>query len=222
MKKGLLLLLMGFGLNTTGVCQDPTISQAQTAQFSSSTNAPIVGGKSPDGKYEVRVFQTSQREPSDYFYGVVEIASGKVIKQIDDGASYCSYKAVANNPGVSQVLWNQKSDLFALMDHGGRHNEDLYLYKVNTNSVTKIETPDYLKNALSLAGFKHCYLISVAKVTGWEGNTLKCNLAFDGIPPGGGRSGVYTTDFLVEITNRQGVKPSAVLTKMKPPLEGGG
>ena len=209
---------MAVGFSARAHCGDDPNKQPQTIEFSSSTNSPIEGGKSPDGKYEVRVFKTSQREPSDYFYGLVESSSGRVIKQIDDGASYCTYEAMVNFPENAHISWNKTSDLFALTDHGGRHSMDLYLYEVGPTSVKKIDTPDYLKRGLSVVGLKKCYLVSVAKGIEWNGDVLKCSLAFDGdLPNGEGRSDLYTTDFYIEITKKGRAYPKAVIMKMDDP-----
>lgn len=36
------------------------------------------GGRSPDGRFEVRIFETNTRDPSNYYYAVTDTKSGKV------------------------------------------------------------------------------------------------------------------------------------------------
>lgn len=172
------------------------------------------GGKSPNGRYEVRIYEsgTDDSEPSNHYYGVFDTRKGKVIKTLDEGGGFCDYEGAIE---MTKVLWNTAGDAFALIDHGTRHSMDLYINEVQGSQVRELRVPDHLKKALSLVGAKECYATSVVKLLTWNGNALTCSFIFDA-ETSTNRGPFYDTKFT--ITLRQDKKDGARITSIEKPV----
>ena len=86
--------------------------------------ALLEGGKSPDGRYEVRIYHTNSRDPPDYFYGVVDTKANSLLKQLEEGGGYSRYSSAKE---ISKVFWHPSSRFFALTDHGTKHSMEMYI-----------------------------------------------------------------------------------------------
>lgn len=170
----------------------------------------VRGGKSPDGRYEVRIYQTASKEPSDYYYGVFDTKGHKLIEELSEGATYASYTGAKK---TATVLWNPSGHFFALTDHSGRHSMELYVYRVSSTDVALLKMPDYLQNGLDLVHAKGVYLISVVRPQSWTGNTLTCDFLFDAHIETG-RSPLYETTFDLTIAQDSKILN---LTRMETP-----
>lgn len=166
-----------------------------------SEDHPLKGGKSPDGKYEVRVFKNDRSELSNYYYGLYDLKTKKVVKKMQEGGGFTNYDGAQE---TAEVLWHPSSRFFALTDHGSRHSMELYVYRLSPSSVELLKAPDYFQNALGRIGATECYLTSVVKPVRWEENALVSELTFDayetreeGVQ---GRSPFYHVTFWLEIT----------------------
>ncbi len=177
-------------------------------------NSLVSGGKSPDGRYEVRIYQTDTRDPSDYYYGVLDTKTGKLIKQLSEGGGYSLYKGAVT---TAHVLWHSSSRFFALTDHGGRHSMEMYIYEVSPNEVVLIHQPDFYQNALGRVDATEGYLTSVVKPLKWDKDVLTCSLIFDAEIPGHGRSPFYKTQFTLDILYGQNSSSYLLFTSMSKP-----
>jgi hypothetical protein len=184
------------------------------ASFAYGEDSLVKGGKSPDGRFEVRIFQTDTQDPSDYYYAVVDAKSHKVIKKLSEGGGYALYKGVIN---TSEVLWHPSSHFFALTDHDGRHSIDMFIYEASSESITLIKQPEYYQNALGRIGATQGYLISVVKPISWDKDVLRCDLVFDATIPDFGRSPVYTAPFSLELRHGPNLTPFLLLDSMGKP-----
>jgi hypothetical protein len=175
----------------------------------------VTGGASADGRYQVRVFLSNDPDllPSNYYYGVVDAKSGKLIKKLDEGGGFISYEGAKQ---TSKVLWREEGDFFALIDHGARHSMDLYVYEVKPSSVVLIQTPDYLANALGRIGAVQCYGTEVVEPRTWKGNSLICEMDFDGRLPAQ-RTPVYRVRFELELHHGLNQSSALYLKSMSDP-----
>jgi hypothetical protein len=170
------------------------------------------GGKSPDGRYEVRIYETgTSDDPSNYSYGVFDTTKGKLIAKLNEGGGFCDYQGTIE---MTKVLWNSTGDAFALVDHGTRHSMDLYVNVIRGSGVRQIQVPDYLKDGLSLVGATEDYLTSVVTLLGWKGNSLTCAFTFDAMM-NAGRSPFYDTKFTITI--KHGKEETARIVSMDRP-----
>jgi hypothetical protein len=177
-------------------------------------DAPVKGGESPDGQYEVRVYQTTSRAPSDYCYGVVDRKSGKLIKELSEGGGFCMYDGALQ---TASVLWHSSSHFFALVDHDGRHSMAMFVYGVSPKGVTLISQPDYYQNALGRVGATEGYLIGVVRPSRWDKDDLFSDLIFDARTPDGERSPVYHVGFTLRLSHPANMDPSLGLVSMGKP-----
>ena len=183
--------------------------------FLRAEDALVNGGTSPDGRYEIRIFETSGRDPSNYFYGVVDTKSGKLIKQLDEGGGYAVYEGAKE---TGKVLWHPSSRFFALTDHGSRHSMDLYIYEISRSQVTLIQTPNYFQNALGRVGSTEGYLIEIVTPISWDKDFLTCTMDFDAyLPNNQGRSPTYTTRFKLELLHGPNQASELLLKGMTDP-----
>jgi hypothetical protein len=177
-------------------------------------DALLEGGESPDRRYQVRIYQTDNLAPSDYYFGVVDTRSGKMIKTLDTSGGYCTYKPAL---GISKVLWNQTSDVFAISDRGTKHSLELYFYEVAGTDIRRIELPNFFQNALGRIGATEGYLTAVVRARKWDGDILNASLTFDATIPGKGRSPQYETQFAFDIQHGPNSSPCARFIRMDQP-----
>ena len=180
--------------------------------ISNAEDALASGGKSPDGRYEVRILKDDSRDPSNYSYRVVDTSNEKLVKKLDETGGFCEYEGAIQ---TSKVLWNSSSTLFGLTDHGTRHSMDLYIFNVQRSGVSEIKIPDYTKEGLSLVGATECYGTSVVTLKEWNGDALTCAFAFDA-EINGSRSPLYKTTFTATV--KLSKKGSAQITSMDKPV----
>lgn len=159
-------------------------------------DALLDGGKSPDGRYHVRIYQTDSNDPSNYFYGVYDTKSKAILKKLDEGGGYSNY---SNAKLVSKVLWHRSSRIFALTDHGTRHSMEMYLYGITAEgSIILLNQPDYFQNALGRVDSTEGYMTAVVKPTAWNDDSLTCNLFYDAKTPDSPRA-MFSVDFRLRL-----------------------
>ena len=161
------------------------------ATFLHAEDAILSGGQSPDGRYQVRIYQTDSSDPSDYYYGVLDMKTHKILKKLSEGGGFSVYKGAKD---ISKVIWHPSSRFFALTDHGTRHSMEMYIYEVTPDDVTLIEQPDYYQNALGRVNSTEGYMTCVTKPIDWKGDVLRCNLFFDAVTPDSPRA-MLSVDF---------------------------
>ena len=159
-----------------------------------SAHATASGGLSPDGRYEVLIYQDDSLQPSNYFYGVFDARRTRLLAKLSTDGGFCDYAGALK---TSVVVWNPTSTEFALLDHGTRHSMDLYVYRVASTHAVAISLPDYLGEALGRVGAKSCYATSVVGPIKWNETSLDCHLIFDASTEQG-RSGFYETTFTLK------------------------
>lgn len=186
-------------------------------QVAYATDALIQGGKSPDGRYEVRICETSDRDPSNYLYAVVDTKTSSRIKELAEGGGVFGYKGAL---ATASALWHPSGSFFALIDQGTRHSQELYIYEVTAKDAVLIHTPDYCQNALGRIGAIEGYLVSVVKPLQWDGDLLKCKLTFDAsLPDQRGRSPAYEVEFTLRLMHGKDSATCVTFASMGKPYE---
>lgn len=173
-------------------------------------NSLLKGGQSPDGHYQVRIFQTNRKDPSDYFFAVVDTKTKKQIKRLPDGGGWAGYDQIKVD---SVVLWHKSSTVFAITDRGTKHSRELYIYETTPTDVSLIEQPDYHQNALGRVNATEGYNTAVTNPLEWKGDTLNCSLIFDAVTPDSPRA-MFTTTFSLKLSLGDNSKPSLSFTSM--------
>jgi len=184
-------------------------------QVANAEDALVQGGKSPTGKYEVRLYRDRSEISGDddgYSYEVFDVLKEKVLKRFRAGGTFADYNGALV---TSKVMWAPSGHFFWLTDHGGRHDMDLYLYKVAKSDVIALTVPDYLHRALSLVGADRIFRASVVEPIRWDGDTLVSSYYFDA-EKDSTISGPYTTQFTLSMPKAG--KMDVELTGMDQPV----
>jgi hypothetical protein len=184
-----------------------------TPLFSRAEDALLTGGQSPDGHYQVRIYQTDSPDPSDYYYAVFDTKAHKILKQLSEGGGFSVYKGAKD---ISKVVWHPSSHFFALTDHGTRHSMEMYIYEVTPSDVTLLEQPDYYQNALGRVSSTEGYMTCVTKPLDWKDDVLHCNLFFDAKTADSPRA-MFSVDFDFKLRHGDSQASSLEFTSMGRP-----
>jgi len=60
--------------------------------------------RTPDRRYEVRIFQTDARDPSDYYYAVKDVRRQQTIKKLSAGAATHATMALRKQRPFNGIL----------------------------------------------------------------------------------------------------------------------
>src|SRR5262245_35183416 len=107
--------------------------------------AVIEGGRTKDGRFEVRIVQDAKGELADYAFVIYNTHSKKRIASVRDAGGYHRYDAARQD---ARALWNDAGSFVALTDSDSRHTERLYIFQVSDASARRLEIPDFAQNAL--------------------------------------------------------------------------
>lgn len=174
----------------------------------------VQGGLSPDGRYEVRIFQTNSQSRGDYYYAVVDAKSKQIIQKLAEGGGVCVYKGALN---MAHVLWHNSSNFFALTDHGSRHSLEMYVYEIAPPKVTLLTTQDYCQNALGRVGATEVYATTVVKPLRWDKDNLVCSYTFD-TQAENGRGPTYSAEFTLQLQHDPNRASNLMFVDMKKPI----
>jgi hypothetical protein len=159
-------------------------------------NELVKGGKSPDGHFEVRIYNSPGREPSDYYFALVDSNTGKPIKELPTSGGINKYRTAAE---TASALWHSSSRCFAITDRGTKHSRELFVFEVRDNEIEALELPDFFRSAVGLVNATEGYAVSVVTPLRWEADDLVCGFVFDATLPKAGRSPQYTTEFTLRL-----------------------
>ena len=176
-------------------------------------DALLVGGKSPDGKYQIRIYKTESENPSNYFFGVFDTKTHQLLKQLSEGGGFARYEGALE---LSTVIWHSSGHFFALTDHGTRHSMEMYIYGITGNEVTLIQQPDYYQNALGRVDATEGYLTVVVKPLQWKQDDLACNLIYDARTKESSRD-MYSVDFTLRLRHGDSQSPALEFARMGRP-----
>jgi hypothetical protein len=173
----------------------------------------VAGGESPDGRYQLRIYKTDSRAPSDYFYGVFDTQKRKVVKELAEGGGIANYEGAKE---IAKVLWHSSSRFFALTDHGTRHSVEMYIYAIRDTEVTLLEQPNYFQNALGRVDSTEGYMTVVVKPLQWKQDDLSCSMIFDARTKDSSRE-MYTVDFNLKLRHGDAQSPQLEFASMGKP-----
>ncbi len=141
--------------------------------------ALIEGGRSKDGRFEIRIVQDTNRDergPSDYVFAIYNTHTNKRLVRLDDVGGLLSYDDARQS---SRALWNDSSSFVVVTDSGTRHSTEIYVFNVSDSSAQRIQLPDYLQNALGQVGATEAGIVCGSMLERWDGNRLHLTLTFD-------------------------------------------
>jgi len=137
--------------------------------------AVIEGGRSKDGRFEVRIVDDGSSDTSDYLFAIYDTRSKKSLIKLRDVGGYRRYDAASQE---AKALWNEASSFVALTDSDSRHTERLYIFHVTDGSARRLVIPDFEQNALGRVGATESDLHSHPIPRRWDGNHLHVMFIF--------------------------------------------
>lgn len=143
--------------------------------------ALIEGGRSKDGRFEVRIVQDTNRDiPSDYVFAIYNTHTNKRLIRFDQVGGILNYGEALQE---SSALWNDSGSFVVFTDSGTRHSQEIYVFEVSDTSAERIQLPDYVQNALGRVGGTATGIVCGSIPKRWDGNKLYLTLVFDVMCP---------------------------------------
>ena len=182
-----------------------------------ATSAVLAGGMSPDGRYELRIVESPDREPSGYAYQLIEVSTRRSIARLAEGGGAHTYALASAR---SLVRWHASSAFFALTDQGTQRSQEMYVYEVRPTGVVLVPLPDYQQNALGRVNSTEPYRVSITEPQVWDGDLLKCRLTFDVLRRESSATPTYRVDFALRLWHGANSATRISLDSMGTPVAG--
>jgi len=202
---------------TTLLKHAPPESASQRSATARGQTLVVPGGVSPDGRFEVRVIETSSRSPSNYVVAIMDDRTGQTRSELSLSGGAFQYQDATK---VVKALWHPSGRVVALTDAATQHSRELYLYEVTSNDVVQLKVPDYVQNALGRVGAVTVATASVTDPQAWDSDRLKCTLTFNATLPNqpGGRSRTFRAPFVLRWVHGPNSASQIVLENMGRPV----
>lgn len=151
-----------------GVALMACLSLASSAR---ALDLPISGGRSPNGRYEVRV-SGKDEESLGYCFTLFDRKRGRTIwESAEVLGQFCDLRGAS---AIDKARWNSAGSSVAVTDHSSRHSMELYVFTIMSGKLRPVKTPDAVPFAMedeadgrpgSIAG-------DVWEPLRWNGDTL--------------------------------------------------
>ena len=142
--------------------------------YASAEDALMNGGRSPNGKYEVRIVKVDA-EPSDYAICVYTVAKESSPFTISGVGGHLIYKTATER---NRAFWDPSSRFVAVTDQGTRHTVEIYLLAILPSGIERLSIPDYIQNALGRVDATSVDFACVTTPERWQGDDLVMSLYF--------------------------------------------
>jgi hypothetical protein len=182
-----------------------------STRIACAEDALMDGGRSPNGRFEVRIVRDPNSEPSDYAIRIQNSATGKSLFTLDNIGGYLRYSAAVER---CHALWHSSSQFVAITDQGTRHSRELYLLAIYPDRVDRLKFPDYIQNALGRVGATEVDFACVSSPIRWEGDDLIVQFHFTA-----NDRHSYTCDVILHISHGEHTAPSIGLKSVSNSME---
>jgi hypothetical protein len=173
-------------------------------------DALLPGGRSPDGKLELRVFRNNN-EPSNYDLRLCPAGGSVALFNLDAGGGYLGYEAALER---DHVLWHSSGQFFALTDQGTRHTVELHVFAFRDGKLRRLTVPDYVQNALGRIRATEIEQSCVTTLLHWTGDELLLKLDFSA-----NQRRLYTCRVTLHLFHGPDSEPTFALKKVTNPRE---
>ena len=171
----------------------------------------MTDGRSPDGRYAVRIFRVKEADPSDYAVRLCSTAKTKPLFTFADIGGYLHYPAAIER---DRALWHASSQFVAITDQDTRHSTELYVLALFQGRVERLQLPDYVQNALGRVNTTEVDFACVSKLKHWDGDDLVLNLYFTA-----NQRRSYTCEVVLHVSHGENSFPSIGLKSVSAPTE---
>lgn len=178
--------------------------------------ALAAGGRSPDGRREVRVIRDPSREPSDYVIQIRDPRRVKPLLILDEVGGWLRYSDAKEE---CRALWHESGNFVVIADRGGKTSSEIFLIDLSGDSARRISLPDYVQNALGRVDATSTSTTCLSTLKVWHGNRLSLTLHFSiGSPKIGLQR--YSTEVVLHLMHGQHVSPYVELAAVSQPTSG--
>ena len=176
-------------------------------------DALVEGGRSPDGRYDVRLVRTpnydSNKDGSEYLFHVTAKNSKKPLLKLG-GSGFRPYTSAQK---YCKALWDKSSRFVAILDHDTKHSTNTHVIVVTPSRATKLGIPEYVQNALGRVDATEVDFACVSIPKQWDGDDLILQLYFTA----NGRQS-YTCDVTLRVSHEERSTPSLGLKAVTQPM----
>ncbi|MBK1884639.1 hypothetical protein JIN85_19640 [Luteolibacter pohnpeiensis] len=141
-------------------------------------DAPIDGGRSADGRLEVRFARTPNYDPykdgSEYNFQLQSNEPRRVLLTING----CGFRNYNISKGLCNVIWSKSGRFVAICERDSRHTTQIYIVGVRDSEAWQLEFPDYVQNALGRVDATAVDFACITKLDHWDNDKLYIELNF--------------------------------------------
>ena len=170
------------------------------------------GGRSPDARYEVRVTQEPNMEPSDYSISIHAAKTGKPLFKLDDSGGVDTFLSAH-----CYAVWHASSEFVAVCDRGTRHTREFYVIGKSDGTFMRLRVPGYEQNALGRVNATETELYCMSHPKKWVGDDLLVTLYFAVPNPDPKQERLFFTCDVVLHLHHQNVAPHVELKSVSAP-----
>lgn len=180
--------------------------------LSFAEDALVEGGRSPDGRSDVRLVRTpnydGNKDGSEYLFHITAKNTKKPLLKLG-GSGFRPYTSAQK---YCKALWDKSGRFVAIMDRDTRHSTDIHVIVVTPSRATNLEIPDYAQNALGRVDATEVDFACISNPKHWDGDDLILQLYFTA----NGRHS-YTCDVTLQVTHEERSSPWLRLTAVTQP-----
>lgn len=190
------------------------------AAFASAGDTLVDGGRSPDGRYEVRIARHTSPDangvPDTYSIHLHAAKTATPFFTLDSIGGYNRYAAATER---CRAFWHQSGRFVVITDQATRHSREIYVLAVSDGRAERLQFPDYVQNALGRVDATEIDLHCVSTPKRWDGDDLLLALYFSVRTPERGRL-FYTCDVTLHLSHGAHMAPSIGLKNVSIPTPG--
>jgi hypothetical protein len=187
--------------------------------FASAEDALMQGGRSPDGRFEVRIVRHANSGPDNlpdtYSIHLHAARTAQPFYSLDSIGGYNRYGAAIER---CRALWHSSGEFVVITDQATRHSKEIYIVAISNGRAERLDIPDYIQNALGRVGATEIDLHCISTPKAWSGDDLLLTLYFSARPPRGGRH-FYTSDVTLHLSHGPNIAPTVGLKSVTVPIE---
>lgn len=138
---------------------------AFTAQAKDSL---VQGGRSKDGRYEIRLVEETHGD-APYSFAIVKVHSKRQLARLRDVGGYDSYQNAQSDVHAS---WGASGKFVAITDRDSRHSTTVYILGVSDESIKRLNVQDYVQNALGRVDATQTDTVCESTLSQWNSDEL--------------------------------------------------
>jgi hypothetical protein len=162
-------------------------------------DALVNGGRSPDGRYEVRISHNRGSDPAgipdSYSLHLRRTKAKKPLSPLNTVGGYLYYAGARER---CQALWHSSGEFVAVTDQETKHSKEIYIFAVSGGRASRLDFPDYIQNVLGRVDATEVASHCISNPKAWDGDDLLLEFYFSTKRREGGRV-FYSVDVTLHL-----------------------